>query len=147
MHADVFIIVVRTIHREIVAPRAQPVDGKLSGGAHTRTNPWPGHKFLLARRLVEAGVAVVTLRVGTWDYHGKASGTGNIFTGLKSQLPLLDRSIHAAYLTERPSWSLPVPTSEYWTGEVNAPLGDAIVRRAGRRDLLRKGRALLATTV
>jgi uncharacterized protein (DUF1501 family) len=38
---------------------------------------------------------VVTLRVGTWDYHGKSSGTGNIFTGLRSQLPLLDRSIHA----------------------------------------------------
>jgi hypothetical protein len=56
---------------------------------------WPADKFLLARRLVEAGVSVVTLRVGTWDYHGKTSGTGNIFTGLRSQLPLLDRSIHA----------------------------------------------------
>jgi hypothetical protein len=59
------------------------------------TNPWPGDKFLLARRLVEAGVSVVTMRVGTWDYHGKTSGTGNIFTGLRTQLPLLDRSIHA----------------------------------------------------
>ena len=57
------------------------------------TNPWPSDKFLLARRLVEAGVSVVTMRVGTWDYHGKTSGTGNIFTGLRSQLPLLDRSI------------------------------------------------------
>ena len=56
---------------------------------------WPSDKFLLARRLVEAGVGVVTLRVGTWDYHGKTSGTGNIFTGLRSQLPLLDQSIHA----------------------------------------------------
>src|SRR5205823_13000007 len=59
------------------------------------TVPWPAEKFLLARRLVEAGVSVVTLRVGTWDYHGKASGTGNIFVGLRSQLPLLDRSIAA----------------------------------------------------
>ncbi len=59
------------------------------------TNPWPFEKFLMARRLVEAGVSVVTLRVGTWDYHGKTSGTGNIFTGLRTQLPLLDRSIHA----------------------------------------------------
>jgi hypothetical protein len=59
------------------------------------TNPWPADKFLLARRLVEAGVSVVTLRVGTWDYHGTTSGTGNIFTGLRTQLPLLDRSIHA----------------------------------------------------
>jgi uncharacterized protein (DUF1501 family) len=59
------------------------------------TNPWPGDKFLLARRLVEAGVSVVTMRIGTWDYHGKTSGTGNIFVGLRSQLPLLDRSIAA----------------------------------------------------
>lgn len=59
------------------------------------TVPWPSEKFLMARRLVEAGVSVVTMRVGTWDYHGKTSGTGNIFTGLRSQLPLLDRSVHA----------------------------------------------------
>jgi hypothetical protein len=59
------------------------------------TVPWPAEKFLMARRLVEAGVSVVTVRIGTWDYHGTASGTGNIFTGLRSQLPLLDRSIHA----------------------------------------------------
>jgi hypothetical protein len=59
------------------------------------TVPWDPQRFLLARRLVEAGVSVVTLRVGTWDYHGTTSGTGNIFTGLRSQLPLLDRSIHA----------------------------------------------------
>jgi uncharacterized protein (DUF1501 family) len=65
------------------------------GNDPTPTNPWPGDKFLLARRLVEAGVSVVTMRIGTWDYHGKTSGTGNIFTGLRSQLPLLDRSIHA----------------------------------------------------
>src|SRR5207245_2099021 len=65
------------------------------GNDPTPTIPWPAEKFLLARRLVEAGVSVVTLRIGTWDYHGKTSGTGNIFTGLRSQLPLLDRSINA----------------------------------------------------
>jgi hypothetical protein len=70
--------------------------GKYIYGNEPRaTVPWPAEKFLLARRLVEAGVSVVTLRVGTWDYHGKASGTGNIFVGLRSQLPLLDRSIAA----------------------------------------------------
>lgn len=57
--------------------------------------PWPGDKFLLARRLVEAGVSVVTMRVSPWDYHGTTSGTGNIFVGLRSVLPLLDRSITA----------------------------------------------------
>jgi hypothetical protein len=65
------------------------------GNDPTPTIHWPSEKFLLARRLVEAGVSVVTLRIGTWDYHGTASGTGNIFVGLRSQLPLLDRSIFA----------------------------------------------------
>jgi hypothetical protein len=65
------------------------------GNDPTPTNQWPHEKFLLARRLVEAGVGVVTMRIGTWDYHGKTSGTGNIFTGLRTQLPLLDRSIWA----------------------------------------------------
>ncbi len=65
------------------------------GNDPTPTNLWPADKFLLARRLVEAGVSVVTLRIGTWDYHGTTSGTGNIFTGLRTQLPLLDQSITA----------------------------------------------------
>jgi hypothetical protein len=59
---------------------------------------WEGEKFLLARRLVEAGVSVVTLRVGSWDHHGNviaASGGVSIWYSLKSVLPLLDRSIHA----------------------------------------------------
>jgi hypothetical protein len=54
-------------------------DKYIYGNDPTPTNPWPGDKFLLARRLVEAGVSVVTMRIGTWDYHGKTSGTGNIF--------------------------------------------------------------------
>ncbi len=71
-------------------------EGKyIYGNVPKAENPWPGNKFLLARRLVEAGVSVVTMRVGAWDYHGTASGTGNIFTGLRSQLPLLDRSVSA----------------------------------------------------
>ncbi len=58
---------------------------------------WDGEKFLLARRLVEAGVPVVTLRAGLWDHHGNvvSSQNGTIFLSLKSALPLLDRSIHA----------------------------------------------------
>jgi hypothetical protein len=71
-------------------------DAKFIYGNEPRpTVPWPAEKFLLARRLVEAGVSVVTLRVSPWDYHGKTSGTGNIFVGLRSVLPLLDQSIHA----------------------------------------------------
>ena len=60
-------------------------------------SPWEGDKFLLARRLVEAGVPVVTLRAGGWDHHGNvvSSQGGTIFISLRSALPLLDRSIHA----------------------------------------------------
>ena len=60
-------------------------------------SPWEGQKFLLARRLVEAGVPVVTLRAGGWDHHGNvvSSAGGTIFISLRSALPLLDRSIHA----------------------------------------------------
>ena len=60
--------------------------------------PWEGEKFLLARRLVEAGIPVVTLRVGTWDHHGnviQSAGGVSIWHSLKTVLPLLDRSIHA----------------------------------------------------
>lgn len=46
-------------------------------------------KFLLARRLVEAGIPVVTLKVGDWDTHEKN------FSEHKEQLPQLDRGIHA----------------------------------------------------
>ena len=46
-------------------------------------------QFLTARRLVEAGVRVVTFSWGGWDTHG-----GN-FTQLKRQLPNLDRGLAA----------------------------------------------------
>jgi len=45
--------------------------------------------FLRARRLVEAGISVVTLVVGGWDTHS------NNFGGLRSLLPNLDRGVHA----------------------------------------------------
>jgi hypothetical protein len=64
----------------------------------TYDTAWEGDKFLLARRLVEAGVSVVTLRVGSWDHHGnviQGNGGVSIWYSLKSVLPLLDRSIHA----------------------------------------------------
>jgi hypothetical protein len=55
--------------------------------------PWDGKRFALARRLVEAGVRVVTLRAGDWDHH--SSEQGDIFAALRAMLPLLDRSLHA----------------------------------------------------
>ena len=56
---------------------------------------WDSHKFLLALRLAEAGVPVITLRTGLWDHHGNVvSGVGStIWSGMKTMLPLMDRSI------------------------------------------------------
>jgi hypothetical protein len=55
---------------------------------------WPTERFLLARRLVEAGVSVVSFNAGLWDHHGKAT-LAPIFPALRSIVPHLDRSIHA----------------------------------------------------
>jgi len=46
--------------------------------------------MLRARRLVEAGVSVVTVKVGNWDTHEKN------FIDHKDQLPQLDRGVHAS---------------------------------------------------
>jgi hypothetical protein len=48
-----------------------------------------GTMFLTARRLIEAGVRVVTFDWGGWDTHG------NNFSHLKTQLPKLDRALSA----------------------------------------------------
>lgn len=45
--------------------------------------------FLMARRLAEAGISVITLKVGDWDTHEKN------FIDMRQQLPLLDRGFHA----------------------------------------------------
>ena len=45
--------------------------------------------FLRARRLVEAGISVVTLVVGGWDTHS------DNFNGMRRLLPNLDQGIHA----------------------------------------------------
>jgi hypothetical protein len=54
---------------------------------------WDARPFLLARRLVEAGVRVVTLRVGSWDHH--SGPEADIFGALRMQMPLVDRSLTA----------------------------------------------------
>ena len=72
-------------------------DQKYSYVSQTLDSVWDGQNFLLARRLVEAGVSVVTLRMGQWDQHGNviaANGGKSIWWNLKTMLPLLDRSIH-----------------------------------------------------
>jgi hypothetical protein len=58
---------------------------KIQGDAAPRLN----EQFLLARRLVEAGVRVVTLSYSFWDWHG-----GN-FRNAKQNLPDLDQALTA----------------------------------------------------
>ena len=73
-------------------------DDKFIYVGQTADSNWYGQNFLLARRLVEAGVPIVTLRTGLWDHHGnviQASNGVSIWHSLRSALPLLDRSIHA----------------------------------------------------
>ena len=55
----------------------------------------------MARRLVEAGVRVVTLHVAAWDHHSSAEG--DIFFALKCLMPVLDMSLAALVndLTDR----------------------------------------------
>ncbi len=48
-----------------------------------------GRNFLLARRLVEAGVRTVTFNWGSWDLHGQN------FVRLRTQLPKLDIAMSA----------------------------------------------------
>lgn len=54
-----------------------------------RHGPHPGRSMLLARRLIEAGVTVVTVGVHGWDTHASN------FTSLRNMLPILDRAIYA----------------------------------------------------
>ncbi|HLQ45324.1 MAG TPA: DUF1501 domain-containing protein, partial [Planctomycetaceae bacterium] len=49
--------------------------------------------FLLARRLVEAGVRVVTLAYGRWDWHGQPHGT--TFDNARHHMPMLDLGVSA----------------------------------------------------
>jgi hypothetical protein len=46
-------------------------------------------QFLMARRLVEAGVRCVTLSYSFWDFHGQN------FAGARGDLPLLDQAVSA----------------------------------------------------
>jgi hypothetical protein len=58
---------------------------------------WDPKPIVLARRLVEAGVRVVTLQLGSWDHHRGESQ--HIFKSYRYSLPLLDQSI-AALVTD-----------------------------------------------
>ncbi len=52
-----------------------------------------GKSFLLARRFIEAGAGIVSVRMGSWDHHGNAGGT--IKTGAEANNPPLDQALSA----------------------------------------------------
>ncbi len=54
---------------------------------------WDARPFVLARRLVEAGVRVVTLRAASWDHHGGPEQ--DIFAALKMLMRVVDQSVTA----------------------------------------------------
>jgi hypothetical protein len=56
---------------------------------YSRESTWDASNLLLARRLVERGVRVVTAWLGSWDQHG------HLFRSMREMLPLLDHSIYA----------------------------------------------------
>lgn len=54
---------------------------------------WDARPFVVARRLVEAGVRVVTLRAASWDHHGGPEQ--DIFAALKMLMRVVDQSVTA----------------------------------------------------
>jgi len=77
------------VSRESAATQAKYGGDYICKNDPDKRRAWEGTKFLQARRLVEAGVPVVTLAVGVWDTHSEH------FTYQRDYVPALDRSLHA----------------------------------------------------
>jgi hypothetical protein len=77
------------------APRLRDRYGRGSSkpAGYGDAGPLLNDYFLAARRLVEAGVRVVTLSYGRWDWHGKPYGTN--FENARDHLPPLDVGLTA----------------------------------------------------
>lgn len=92
---------------------------------------WDPRPFVQARRLVEAGVRIVTVQVGAWDHH--SGPEADVFYSLGMIVPALDITLHALFtdLKERglsedvlvvvlgefgrtPKISYPGPGREHW---------------------------------
>jgi uncharacterized protein (DUF1501 family) len=91
--------------------------------------------FVMARRLVEAGVAVVTLKIGDWDTHE------HNFRDMRDQLPELDRAVYSL-VTDLHDRGLQNDVAVVMWGEFGrAP---RISRIAGRDHWPEAGAALIA---
>jgi hypothetical protein len=67
---------------------AEPLPVRERYGSHDA-----GRSLLLARRFVEAGASLVSVRIGSWDHHGNAGGT--IRSGAEENCPPLDQALSA----------------------------------------------------
>jgi hypothetical protein len=81
------------LEREDVRLRDRYGRGSPKPAGYGDAGPLLNDYFLAARRLVEAGVRVVTLAYGRWDWHGKPHGT--TFENAREHLPMLDQALTA----------------------------------------------------
>jgi len=78
----------RPAARAAFEARNEPIRLRERYGTHPT-----GQSFLLARRFIEAGAGIVSVRMGSWDHHGNAGGT--IKSGAEENNPPLDQSLSA----------------------------------------------------
>jgi hypothetical protein len=104
---------------------------------------WSTSKFLMARRLVEAGVPIITLNVGNWDHHGvKSNGPrSGIFPRLREELPWFDQAFSALVLDLEERGLLEDTAIVAWGEMGRTP---RINQQAGRDHWQESGFALMA---
>ena len=99
--------------------------GKLETHPYSRTTlTWDPDRLLMARRLVEAGVSVVTVSIGQWDHHE------SIFPTLRWQLRRFDQAL-TALLTDLQERGLDEEVAVVVWGEMGRT---PVVNRDGGRD-------------
>ncbi|MFO0901738.1 MAG: DUF1501 domain-containing protein [Pirellulales bacterium] len=81
------------LERETSAVRDAYGRGTTEPAGYGDAGPLMNDYFLAARRLVEAGVRVVSLAYGRWDWHGRPHGTN--FENARDHLPQLDQGLSA----------------------------------------------------
>jgi hypothetical protein len=79
------------LEKEDPAVRDRYGRGSAEPAGYGDAGPLLNDYFLAARRLVEAGVRVVTLAYGRWDWHGRPHGTN--FENARDHFPALDRAL------------------------------------------------------
>lgn len=81
------------LSREDPAVRERYGRGSPENAGYGDAGPLMNEYLLSARRLVEAGVRVVSLAYGRWDWHGRPHGTN--FDNARDHLPVLDQGLTA----------------------------------------------------